>query len=273
MNMADMSSVLEESSAPKIDVYECLLRCRACLDPAPDMQLEAEVLRFSGLSPEMAVAFVKRPLVLFRAVATPNREMMRFLRLAGIAGRMPLLATIPQDRFSPTVNPAKRRLAKLPVAKQNGDMGYVNVVSFDDMDGRRFTDMRCLDGTPFLDMHNELMQIAIGPQHCPMTLDLTEFLGDQGSREYYPRFLSLFTCFAVLAECYPSFGIERSFTEEVFLPAFEQVTVRFGIAPRIARLLPPGDELAPSWEFYPDTLKERALRATRRPPAHEAPQQ
>lgn len=271
MIMLDVSGVFEESSAPEVDIYECLLRCRASRDPAPDPQLEAEVLRFSGLSPEMAAAFAKRPLVLFRAVATPNREMMRFLRLAGIAGRMPLLATIPQDRFTPTVNPSKRHLAKLPIATQNGGIGYANIVSFQHSDRFRFSDMRCLDGTPFLDLHDELMQIVLSPQNRPVTLDLTGFLGARGSREYYPRFLSLFTCFAVLAECYPSFGIERSYTDEVILPAFEQVTARFGVAPRIARLLPPGDELAPSWEFYPDTVKERALRATCRPPANEAP--
>ena len=254
-----------EGTSDNPDIYECLMRCRASCDPAPDPQLEAEVMRFSGLTPEMAAAFAMRPLVLFRAVATPNREMMRFLRLAGIVGRPPLVATIPQYRFTPAVNSAKRRLAKLPVATLSG-MGYVNVVAFDEMDGMQFTDMHCVDGTSFLNLHSELMQIVIEPQLRAKAMDLTGFWGDGGSRQYYPRFLALFTCLGVLAECFPNFGYERSFTDEVILPAFEQVTARFGKAPRIVRLLPPGEELEPSWEYYPNTVMERALLAARRPP-------
>ena len=264
-------SFLGRDSNDGPDIYECLMRCRTVCDAPPDRHMESEVLRFSGLSPELAEAFAMRPLVLFRAVATPNREMARFLRLARIVGRPPLVATIPQDRFTPTVNPAKRRLAKLPVETRNGGMAFANVVSFDGADGLPFTDIRCHDGTPFLDFHTELMRIAIDPQLRHATLDLTGFWGDSGSREYYPRFLALFICFGVLTESVADFGYERSFTDEVFLPAFEQVTARFGKAPRIVRLLPPGEELEPSWEYYPGSVMERALLATRRPPVTETP--
>ena len=247
------------------------MRCRATCDAPPDRHLESEVLRFSGFSPAMGAAFAGRPLVLSRAVVTPNREMTRFLRLARIVGRAPLVATIPQDRFTPAVNPAKRRLAKLPVATRYGGIRFANIVSFGEMDGRRFNDMRCIDGTPFLDLHDELMQNAIDPQFRPASLDLAGFWGDAGSREYYPRFLALFTCFGVLAEGFPSFGYERAFTDDVILPAFDQVIARFGKAPRIVRLLPPGEELEPSWEYYPGSVMERALLATRRPPVNETP--
>jgi hypothetical protein len=141
------------------------------------------------------------------------------------------------------------------------------------MDGLRFTEMCCLDGTPFLDFHDELMQIAIDPLHRPATLDLTGFWGDGGARDYYPRFLALFTCFGVLAESAVGYGYERSFTDEVVLPAIEQVTARFGKAPRIVRLLPPGEELDAAWEYYPNTVMERALLATRRPAQNAASDQ
>lgn len=246
------------------DIYECLLRCRASGDLAPDPQFEAEVLRYSGLSPSLVTAFAKRPLVLCRTLATPNREMMRFLRMARITGRPPLVATGPLDWFTPAINPTKRRLAKLPVATRNGGIRYATVVSFQDMDGLLFTAMRCRDGTPFLDLHDELMQIAIAPQDRPTGLDLTDFWGKNGAREYYPRFLALFTCFGVLAESLATYGYERAFTEDVILPAIAEVTARFGKAPRIARLLPPAAELDAAWESYPNTVVKRALLASRR---------
>lgn len=247
------------------DIYECLLHCRANGELATDPDLEAEVLRFSGLASAMTAAFAKRPLVLFRAVATPNREMTRFLRLARIAGRPPLVATIPQDQFTPTVNLTKRRLAKLPVTTRADHIRYVNVASFQKMDDFRFSGMNCRDGTRFLDFHEELMRIAIAPQLVPVTFDMTSFLGDRGAREYYPRFLALFTCFGVLAESAPAYGYERTFTEDVILPAIAEVTARFGKAPRIVRLLPPGEELDAAWEHYPNSVLQRALLASRKP--------
>lgn len=247
------------------DIYECLLRCRADREHATEPKLEAEVLRFSGLSPAMAEAFAKGPLVLSRAVATPNREMLRFLRLARIAGRPPLVATIPQDRFTPAQNPTKRRLAKLPVATRHDGIRYATIAPFQEMDGLSFNEMRCLDGTPFLELHGELMQSAIEPKCSPAVSDLTGFWGEGGAREYYPRFLALFTCFGVLADSPAVYGYERSFTEEVILPAIAEVTARFGKAPRIVRLLPPGEELDAAWEHYPNSVMQRALLAARKP--------
>lgn len=263
--------MLEAAPAADTDIYECLLRSRSCHDPAPDPRLEAEVLRYSGLPAIIATAFERRPLVLFRGVATPNREMIRFLRLARIAHRPPLVVTVSQDRFTPAVNPTKRRLAKLPVATLHSGIRYVNVISFQEMDGFRFTEMCCLDGTPFLDFHIELMDGTINPQFRPETVDLTRFLGEPGSREYYPRFLALFTCFGVLAESLARYGYERSFTDEVILPAIEHVIVRFGKAPRIVRLLPVGEELDAAWEHYPNSVMERAMLAAQRTPKNGTP--
>jgi hypothetical protein len=212
----------------------------------------------------MAAAFGERPLVLSRAVATPNREMMRFLRLAKLLGRSPLVATIPQDRFTPAQNPTKLRLAKLPVATRRNEIRQVSIVAFQKADGLSFTDMCCVDGTPFVDLHDELMQIVIEPRNRPNIFDFTGFWGKMGAREYYPRLLALFTCFGVLAESPACFGYERAFTEDVILPAFEQVTARFGKSPRIVRLLPPGEELIAEWDYYPSSVLERALIAARR---------
>ena len=263
--MRDGVSFLRGDSTAELDIYQSILRCRAGDDPASDPHLEAEVLRFSKLSPVMAAIFERSPLVLARE-ASPNMEMMRFLRLSKIVGRPALVSTMPQNRFTPATNPAKRRLAKLPVAFRNGSMRHVNVVSFDEMDGLPFAEMHCRDGTPFVDLHAELMQIAIAPHSRPVTLDMTSFWGDRGAREYYARFLSLFTCFGVLAESFSAFGYEKSFTDNIILPAIEHVTAHFGIAPRILRLLPPGGELDMVWETYPNSVMERVMLATRRPP-------
>lgn len=253
-----------KESVADLEIYECLLRCRVSCDTVPDTKLEAEVLRFSGLSPEMATAFAGRPLVLFRTVATPNYEMIRFLRLARIAGRSPLVVMGPEDRFTPAVNPSKLRLAKLPVQTKADAFRHIRIVSFDEAEGIGFANMRCLDETPFLGFHEELLAVAIDPTLRPPVVDFADFWGRDRPRDFYPRFFALFICFGVLAENYPRYGYERSFTEDVVLPAFKQVTAHFGKAPRILRLLPPGEELDAKWEHYPNTVMERTLLAAGR---------
>lgn len=229
------------------------------------------MVRFSRLSPAFAAGFTGQPLVLSRAVATPNREMMRFLRLASITGRRAVVASMPQDRFKPTVNPTKRNLAKLSVTNYNGGKHSANAVSFHESDGLPFTAMHCRDGTPFVDFHGELLRIAIAPPHRPAISDLTGFWGEGGAREYYPRFLALFTCFGILAESFVGFGYEGRFTEDVVVPAIAQVAARFGRRPRMVRLLPPGQELDEVWEHYPNSVLERALLAARQPLVSRTP--
>jgi len=46
------------------------------------------------------------------------------------------------------------------------------------------------------------------------------------------------------------------------LPAIEEVTARFGVPPRIVRLLPEGQELDPR-DFYPLSVLHRVLQAAR----------
>lgn len=250
----------------KLDaLYESLRACRASSDPPPNPRLEAAVLELSRATPAMAAALAARPLVVVRWAPTPNRELLRFLRLARMLGRPPVVFLAAQDKFTPTCNPSKRSIAKMPIERSERTIRYVRVVDFDAETGRSFDEMRCLDGTPFVHFHRELLDIAVPADHRPQVVDLDGFWRGISSRERYVRLFALFTCFGVLAESFTTCEQERAFTNNVVLPAAEQTISRFGVRPRIIRLVPPGQELDPSWDYYPRSVLDRALQAARRP--------
>lgn len=244
-------------------IYSEMERCRIAVDAPSDPLLEREVVQFSGVSEQLLSKFVQRPLVLFRQVATPSREMARFMDLSDQAGRAPLIMNMPFDRFTPAVNPWKRRLAKLSISTRH-QIRRVRIISFSDADNRLFTEMSCLDGTPFIQLHKELLAIALGSRAEQAVVDAGEFFGHQNSFERYQRFFALFTCFGVLAESYAFGSYEQRLLESAILPAIESTIRRFGRPPVILRLLPEGEETNSYWDEYPASVLPRALRAAGR---------
>jgi len=166
------------------------------VDPA----LVAEVLRFARLPADMIPAFVGEPLVLSRYLATPNREMARFIMLAASIGRPAPVMTMPEDRFTPAVNPSKVRLAKLRAEAKSGALHRVTVIEFDEAVGKPFSALTCKDGTPLLQLHNELFAALHGTS--AQIIPATRFWDGEAPTGSYPRFLSLFTCLAIQAESY-----------------------------------------------------------------------
>jgi len=247
-------------------IYTELRLCSAAASALPDHALEKEVIRFARIPPDLLVRLANRPLVLGRQVATPMRETAHFFELAERLERPPLIMTMPKDRFTPAVNGWKRGLAKLALETRH-NIRYATVVDFQKADNRSFCDIRCIDGTPFLQLHGELLVSALGPRAVQAAIDATGFFRGESGLERYQRFFSLFTCFGVLAESYVFAGSESRLLEEAVLPAFEHTIKRFGRSPVIARLLPEGEESDPRWDRYPACVLPRALCAAGRPVA------
>lgn len=264
------SSQMPMAAVPSHSLYCPPEVCQVALSVVPDPLLVREVLAYSRLPSPMLAYFARQPLVLSRQVASANNEMLRFLSLAAALGRPPLVTTAPKDGFFPTLNPSKRRLVKLTVEMRPKAIRYVTVAPVNEMTGKPFSAVRCIDGTPLIQLHEQLLAAVLSKGERPIVLDGTQFWAGERPMQHYPRFFALFTCLGVLAESFAFYGYEQPFTESVILPAIEQTVARFGVPPRIVRLLPEGEELDTVWEHYPRAVLLRALRASRRPVA-EAP--
>lgn len=227
------------------------------------------VLRFAQPPPSLVLRLLAQPLILFRQIATPNLEQLRFIALAKSAGRPALILEMPNDWFTPTVNASKRRLGKLmvrraPVEGRSSSVRSIEIVSFNQRGRHRLRDVVCHDGTPLVSFHHELLKSVAGERALEQVIDNTDFHEGDAPRDHYERLFALTTCLGLLVESFATSGPERAFTEEIILPAIETTFRRFGVRPRIVRLLPVVTETDPLWESYPAEVMPLARQAARR---------
>lgn len=247
-------------------LYTPLASLAALHDEQATRRLIQEVLSFSRAGPRALQLLRSRPLLLFRALATPNFETLRFLDLARRAGRPPLILELRNDWFTPTVNVSKRRLGKLRIYRTADSSGTsatrsVSIVSFNERGRQRIRELRCGDGTPFIDLHHDMLSTVAGDELSGRVIDIASLCDAVGPRSQYERVFALCTCFGALAETFSRLGPEGAFTDEVVLPAFEATIARFGARPAVTELLPYGSATDPHWESYPASILPRALQA------------
>lgn len=228
-----------------------------------------DVLRFARPPPSLVLRLVAQPLILFRHIATPNLEQLRFLALAKAAGWPALILEMPNDWFTPTVNASKRHLGKLMVQRglvegRSSNVRSIEIVSFNQRGRHRLRDVVCHDGTPLVSFHHELLKSVAGEHALEQVIDNTDFHECDTPQIHYERLFALTTCFGLLVESFATSGPERAFTEEIILPAIETTSRRFGVRPRIVRLLPVATEIDPLWESYPAEVMPLVRRAARR---------
>lgn len=242
-----------------MEIYADIDECNARLARQCTPDLVREVTAFSGIGGELVAALANQPAVLFRHLATPSREMERFLGIATRLERSPLLMTYTDDWFKPAQNPYKLRLGKLRIDGRAGSYRNVTVIQFADSVNARLRDIRCNDGTPLARFHAELASQILPP--FPV-IDMNGFMAGE-PRANYQRIFALFTCMGILVESYVRESYEAPFINEVIQPAFEATVERFGCGPIITWLLPIGSELDPCWESLPPAALDPALAASR----------
>lgn len=250
-------------------LYTPLASLAALHDEQSTHRLFREVLSFSRPQPRTLLLLRSRPLLLFRALATPNFETLRFLDLAKRVGRSPLILELRDDWFTPTVNLSKRRLGKLRIYRTADSSGAgatrsVSVVSFNERGRQRISDLRCGDGSSFIDMHHRMLSAVAGEELSGRVICVKSLGHSDGPRSHYERIFALCTCFGALAETFSLSDPEGAFTAEVVLPAFEATIARFGAQPAIVELLPHGSASDPHWESYPASILPLALQAAGR---------
>ena len=260
-----------EAGTELADLYTPLASLAALHDEQATCPLIREVLRFSRLRPRALQLLRARPLVLFRALATPNFETLRFLDLARRAGRPPLILELRNDWFTPTVNLSKRRLGKLRIYRtadspETDATRSVSVVSFNEGGRQRISDLTCFDGTPLTDLHHAMLSAVTSAETSGQVIDIENLCHVDGNRSRYEQIFALCACFGALAETFSLLGAEAAFTADVVLPAVEAIITRFGARPAVTELLPCGSAADPHWESYPAAVLPLALQAAGRRP-------
>jgi hypothetical protein len=181
--------------------------------------------------------------VLFRHIATPNYELIRFMNIAEMAGLRPLILEYTSDIFY-SVNKCKYFLANLPFYKgidktSKIKVEYKNIIDFNSSNSKPLADIKTLWGQRLVDFHHEFF-LKYFHRHKENIFDLSDWLKQNGkcSKGYYKLFLSLFLNNAILFENFLLDGPELKFTKDVILPALIEIRRETGYKPLIVALEP-----------------------------------
>jgi hypothetical protein len=203
-----------------------------------------------------------RMAVMFRQVATPNHELQRAMALAARVGLQLVVWEYHADRFL-TRNACKHALGRMRFHHGIGRNGgrktqHVNIIDFNASDGLCLDAVETLWGERLIDFHHHLLDTHFRPGDGPRLFDASSWFARHGgrARSYYRAFTMLFIRHAVLFETFVMDGSELDFTQEVFLPAFNDLVTAFGIRPLIVRIEDIETEGDDYWLSYPGTLQE-----------------
>lgn len=194
--------------------------------------------------------------VLFRQLATPNYETIKFLDLLATNNYLrPVFWEYYNDKFTPN-NEYKRALGKMQFRAGMGKKGGIKmlqhtVIDFNDSNGARISDVVTRWGVPLVEFHHALFrEVRLS---TAAFFDSSEWFRHSGGNAgaYYEAFLRLFVQNGILFENFLIHGIEEEFTRAVFLPAFIKVFKETGHKPLIVPLSPTQTEEDAMWMHYP----------------------
>jgi hypothetical protein len=136
--------------------------------------------------------------VLFRPVATPNFELLRFAPLASAHSLAPLVMEYHHNKFVSYCNPIKHALARMRFHNGTGRNGGARITALTVADisastGRILADVTTISGEPLIAFHHHLLS-TVGELREVALYDASAWLGTHGptARHYYTRLLSLF---------------------------------------------------------------------------------
>ncbi len=223
-----------------------------------DTELKQKVIDWIGLDAASKIPFMfHNPVaVLFRHIATPNFEMARFMSMASKGLLKPIIFEYFDDKFVSN-NPSKRALGKMQIFHGVGKKGgqkitTETIINFNESNGKLIRDIQTLHGVSLTEFHTNFF-LKKYPEYKDSLFDASLTLDALGheARLYYKKYLALFVCFGCLFETIlPNDAEEAPFIENVFIPAFEEVTALFGVKPIIVNILPEDSASDEYWNFY-----------------------
>jgi len=226
-----------------------------------DAELAAAVEReFSGKIPSVLQEGNKA--VIFRQVATPNYEFMRFIGVPDASGLSAVFLEYFSDKFTSN-NPLKYHLGKMIMDEGIDKKGtrktrYESVINFNDYDGKKISEVKTVWGQSLVDFHHRLFT-AYYPQFKESFHDLSPWLAENGvvPKEYYRNLLGSFIRHGILFENFMIQGKELAFIRDIFLPAFFAAWLKTGKKPLIVELEPTEIEGDKFWCSYPSAFAAR----------------
>ena len=247
MTVDDTYSTLEEA---KIEIWKRF----------NDQFLKKEVEAFLGSSLLAQLPYQNTPFA-WRAVhvVSPDISLHYFAKLAEEIQLPLVVGEYTADQFCFN-NKDKMFLTKWYFyegkGKHGGDkVSCLPLVNFNFLKGKSFNEIKTLWGESFVEFNHQVLMNS--KLNNLKTFSLSEWFSQNGkiASKYYVQFLSLSLCHAVLFENYLTCGDYSSFSNSVYLPAFEKVQSLFGIKPLVVRLAPQESEEDLYWYCYPDYLK------------------
>ncbi len=200
--------------------------------------------------------------VLSRNIISPDHELMQFLTMAKDLGLAPLGLEGVNDKFV-TNNEDKMVLVKMRFFEgydKNGDALSRSklIVNLDDARGKKISEIDTLWGENLVDFHHRILH-----KYAPNKIELYDdfqWFTDSGMKtsigQYYKKFLGLFVAYGVLFENFTDVGDEARFTQDIFLPAFAEVTEKLGASPLIIPAQPVEEVMNVYWWCYPEKVME-----------------
>jgi hypothetical protein len=192
---------------------------------------------------------------LFRFIATPNFETIRFLKLAREHGLLPVVGEYHSDKYAPC-NPNKRALGLPGFLSEDKSVVHIKVVGRHP-NSQPLCDMHTRWGQSLVEFHHGLYAHELNGLGNAFFVDYSRQYAIAGAnpQEQYPEVFRAAVADGIIFEDFLVDETECQFTREVVLPAFDEVTERFGLRPLIVRIASVGQEESPDWLWYPGRLQ------------------
>lgn len=223
-----------------------------------NLKLKRQITRDLDPAGRVLLSRLRRPsAILFRQVASPTQETLRFLTTVKHMGLQAFILEYSGDKFVSAGNSFKRALGKMPIYRQMATDGreivhYRTIVDFNSYVGKPLSDVRCKNGESLIDFHHNLMQKVVKFDTNRFCLEATPWFQSSGGNAlgYYEQFLMLFIRDAILFEEVLPTASEEQFARDVIIPAFTSVTEKFGLKPLIIELIPKNKSGRIYWDSY-----------------------
>lgn len=196
-------------------------------------------------------------LYLSRHIATPNFEALHFIEMSK---KFELPIIIGQDaggKFT-SLNPLKRCLGKMSVVSgmtryQDEIVENFTIINFNESEGKKLKEIKTLNGDSLVALHNKLLLEAY--PDLVMIADEENWVNEnyrENLVKQYERMLALNTYYGIIFESFPM--EETVFFNEIFSPAYNNVTKTLGVKPLVVELLTNEEDASKNWNSYPSVF-------------------
>lgn len=248
-----MTAPVDETPGGDVDrdIYSDIreLARLAAADPGP----------LRGPAPALAGRGGRPVALLFRQVATPNYELISFVRRARRHGFEPVVVEHALDRFS-VHNAAKRALVTLPVVvgldcRGRAILRRQNLVEHNSADGRPLGGIVLRTGESLTGFHRRKLHEVMG-RAAPRRVELGDLVASaaDGAAAYYGDVFRLLGGRVALFEDFVTDAQTARFFERIVRPAYDQAVLDLGRRPQITRLMNGRRASSPLWNAYPPVM-------------------